>query len=222
MNRDRDHTSVLKRYFTDDQVQRLTDLTLRQLRYWEKTGVFAPSMHKMGSRPVRLYTFPDVVGLRTIAKLRRDSGISLDDVRRVSKWLAEHPAETWASLTFYVGGHRVFIKELDTEALLAMRPMGQYVFPFEMEPVVRTVAAKAYDLSERQADDIGHIYQKRSVMHNEPVIAGTRIPIVTIDAFHRAGYSTAAIIEEYPQLQEADVHAAIRESERLGLQRRSA
>jgi len=222
MNRDHDHESVLKRYFTDDQVQRLTDLTQRQLRYWEKTGVFAPSVHKIGPRPVRLYTFTDVVGLRTIAKLRRDHSVSLEDVRRVSEWLAEHPAETWASLIFYVGGRRVFIKEPDTAALLAMRPTGQYAFPFEMEPVVRTVAAKAYDLSERQADDIGHIYQKRSVMHNEPVIAGTRIPIVTIYAFHLAGYSPAAIIGEYPQLQEADVRAAIRESERLGLHVRSA
>jgi uncharacterized protein (DUF433 family) len=40
------------------------------------------------------------------------------------------------------------------------------------------------------------------------VLAGTRIPVATVQRYLDAGYDTAAIIREYPSLTPADVEAA--------------
>ncbi|WP_367120132.1 DUF433 domain-containing protein [Sphingomonas sp.] len=42
-----------------------------------------------------------------------------------------------------------------------------------------------------------------------PTIAGTRIPVVSIQRLHEDGYSTQQIIAEYPRLTRADVKAAL-------------
>lgn len=49
--------------FTEEQVERLTGVTVRQLRTWDRTKFFAPSLaYEDRSRPfARLYSFRDLV-----------------------------------------------------------------------------------------------------------------------------------------------------------------
>ena len=79
--------------FTGPQVQRLTGLSARRLAYWENTGVFRASY--IDERPYRayrrVYSFTDVVSLRTLALLRRY--VSLDELRRMGDYLAQHSDE---------------------------------------------------------------------------------------------------------------------------------
>jgi uncharacterized protein (DUF433 family) len=82
-------------------------------------------------------------------------------------------------------------------------------FPVEMRKVAAETRAAAATLLERGPEQIGHIQQNRYVVQNAPVLAGTRIPTAAIWDLHQAGYSTAAIIAEYPRLTEQDVQAAI-------------
>jgi uncharacterized protein (DUF433 family) len=154
-----------------------------------------------------VYSFRDLVGLRTLAQLR-ERGIPLQELRRVGQWLAERYEAPWATLRFYVAGRRVYFDDPCSGARV-LGPPGQTAFPFEMERIAADTRAAAAALRERQPADIGQVAQHRYVMHNAPVIAGTRIPTAAIWDFHRAGYDTAAILCEYPRLTSADVSAAI-------------
>ena len=79
-------TSVIAA-FSEASVERLTGLTSAQLRYWDKTGFFAPTYADDDRRTPysRIYSFKDVVGLRTLGLLRRQHNVSLQHLRQVAK-----------------------------------------------------------------------------------------------------------------------------------------
>ena len=58
---------------TADHVERLTGLSAGQLREWDKTGFFPPAyaFENRLSPYSRVYSFKDVVGLRTLSILRK-------------------------------------------------------------------------------------------------------------------------------------------------------
>lgn len=195
---------------TVEQASRLTGLSDRQLRYWDNTGFFNPTISDVKRRPYgRIYSFRDVVGLRTLGMLRHKYNIPLQELRKVGAWLNEHYEEPWASLRFYVAGRKVFFDDPEHEVRRSGSNPEQVVIPVEMQRVATETEAEAQKLRERDPDEIGKIVQHRYTSHNAPLIAGTRIRTEAIWNFHEAGYSVAEILREYPRLTTDDVHAAI-------------
>jgi uncharacterized protein (DUF433 family) len=197
--------------FSAQHVCQLTGLSMRQVRYWDRTGFFSPCYSdEHRRRPFsRVYSFRDVVGLRAIAVLRQQYRVPLQELRRVGAQLAERYESPWTSLRLYVAGQRVFFDDPTTGARVATNPPAQAVFPIEMQRIAHEMQAAVKRLRKRQAEDIGKVTQHRYVAHNAPVLAGTRIPTSAVWNFHQAGYDTAAIIREYPRLTPDDVRAAI-------------
>jgi len=197
--------------FTADNVCQLTGLTKRQLSYWDRTGFFPPRYaDKNRHLPFsRIYDFRDVAGLRTIALLIKKYNVPMRRLRLVGEWLAQHDETPWASLKFYVGGGKVFFDDPTTGERMATQPHGQEVFPIKMIEVAREVEQAADRLRERTPDQIGRVIQNRHVLHNAPVLAGTRIPTSAVWNFYEEGYDTDAIIRAYPRLTPADIDAAI-------------
>ncbi len=196
--------------FTTDHVARLTGLSDRQLRYWDETGFFAPAYSKERRRPYsRIYSFRDVIGLRAIAVLRNKHQVPPQELRRVGAWLQKRCDAPWSALRFYVCGRRVYFDDPAASAILAGTPVGQASFPFELEPVAADMKQRIDRMRERGTSQIGKIEQHRHVVHNAPVLAGTRIPTSAVWNFHQAGYGPEAIIQEYPRLTVYDVLAAI-------------
>ena len=196
--------------FSVERVSRLTGLSVRQLRYWDETGVYFPQFADEDRRQLysRLYSFRDVVGLRTLAQLRRI--VPLQELRKIGAWLRSHYDAPWSTLRFSLKGRKVFFADPDTGVRLAARPSGQVVLPvIELEPIAEDMRTAVRHLRERDPQQIGKIARHRYVMSNAPVLAGTRIPTATIWSFHQAGYDTDAILHEYPQLTAQDVEAAI-------------
>lgn len=56
---------------------------------------------------------------------------------------------------------------------------------------------------------LGTISRARYIAQNDPVIAGTRIPVSAIQDFASAGYSREKILREYPDLEPEDIDAAL-------------
>ena len=196
--------------FSAEQVRTLTGLSDRQLRYWDKTGFFSPTYGEANRRRPfsRVYSFRDVVGLRAIAVLR--SQLPLQQLRKVGAWLAEHYDEPWSSLRFTVAGREVYFRDPRSGQWVATRPPGQAVLrDFCLAEVAQEMTAEAARLRDREPSDVGRVVQNRFVMHNAPVLAGTRITTEAVWNFHTAGYSTDEIICQYPRLTAADVRAAI-------------
>jgi DNA-binding transcriptional MerR regulator len=203
--------------FTSEHVQRLTHLAASTLRYWEETDVFRAShVDERPHRPYRrLYTFSDLVGLRTLALLRREYKISLDELRTVGQYLAAHHQRPWSEARFGVqAGHVVFPDPI-SGSLVAGKPFGQAVIEIDVQAIARGVEADAAKLRERLPEDVGKIARRRYVQQNAWVVAGTRIPTSAIWKFHAAGYDTDAIIEAYPRLTPEDVAAALEHEQPL-------
>jgi DNA-binding transcriptional MerR regulator len=200
--------------FTAEHVSRLTGLSLRQLGYWNDIGFFQP--HAGGARHRafgRIYSFRDVVGLRAVAVLRKKHGIPLQELRRVGEQLVKLRDEPWSSIRFLVAGKTVMFKHPDTGETLSTRPFGQQVLAFELEPIANEMREAAKRLAHRDRDQVGKLARNRYVVHNETVVAGTRVPTSAVWNLHDAGYDTKAIIREYPRLRPADVVAALKHEE---------
>ena len=77
------------------------------------------------------------------------------------------------------------------------------------EPIAAEMRKAAEALRRRTNDDYGRIEQNRYIVHNSPVLSGSRVPTSAVWNLHEAKYTTPRIIAEYPRLTRKDVAAAI-------------
>lgn len=196
--------------FSAEQVKQLTELSGNQLREWDNDGFFQPSLAVENRRvPLsRIYSFEDVVGLRTLAMLRNDHHVSRQHLRRAAEKLKQHSGKPWSALTLYVLKREVHFKNPDTGKIEGA-VTGQLAVPIQLSSVAEDVRVRAEQLKRRDPMTLGHIDQKRFVMRGAPVVAGTRIPVSTIKAFADAGFAVEQIIDQYPSLTQQDVEAAL-------------
>lgn len=197
--------------FSIEQVSRLTGVSVRQLTHWDNKGFFVARYTQENRRTPfsRVYSFRDVVGLRTLAVLRNEHKVSLQELRKVKDWFAKHYDNPWAELTFYVGGGHVFFDDPESGKRMAGVSPRQQVMTFEMIKVADEIREAAMRLRDRTPDQIGRIERNRYTLHNAPRLAGTRIPTSVVWDFHEAGYGVHEIISQYPRLTPEDVQEAL-------------
>jgi uncharacterized protein (DUF433 family) len=193
--------------FTADQVARLTGLTMAQLGYWDRIGFFRPqhAAEKRASPYSRIYSFEDVVGLRTLSVLRREHHVSLPHLRKVADTLSHYTARPWSEVRLKVWNRKVQFDDPETGGTRGVVD-GQYVL-LPILDVMEDVRKAAADLRHRRAEQIGRIEKHRYVAHSSPVLAGTRVPVATIRRFLEDGFSIDHVLAEYPSLKRADVEA---------------
>jgi len=208
--------------FTADTVSRLTGLSTRQLHHWDRTGFVVPSFaDPQRRRPYsRIYSFVDIVALRTISELRQ-RGVPFPELKKVRAFFGTRTNEGWATRRFYVLGQRVFFTHED--AVLAAKPLGQRVEQdiLDLGPIVNDIEMAIRQLPTRAAEEIGRIDRDRFIMNGVPLIAGTRIPTSTVAWFAHHGYSFADIKREFPRLTSTDIQAALDHEHTLDDERRS-
>jgi DNA-binding transcriptional MerR regulator len=195
--------------FTEDQAHRLTKVSVRQLRYWATEGFFVPSLDLAGAGfgGMRLYSFRDLVCLRVVSTLRNEVGASLQHLREVKMKLAHLGDDLWAKTTLFVLNKRVVIVNPETGTQEeAVSGQGVLQIPLAVVSSDMTEAVRA--MRARPENDHGRIDIKASGKKN-PVIAGTRIPVRSIQDFAASGYTAEQIVAQYPALTVADVEAAI-------------
>jgi uncharacterized protein (DUF433 family) len=202
-------TAALHQVFSDEHVSRLTGLSRWQLRAWDRLGFFAPRF-AFEDRFVpysRIYSFKDVVGLRTIAVLMKEYHVSFQELQRVARELVKRGYDHWAELKLYVVKKQVHFRRPGTRDV-----EGVWDGQLAMQPIIDVIAdveKRVQQLHKRTDDQRGRVEQHKHVVRNAPVIAGTRIPTAAIRRFRQAGYSIRQIIEQYPTLTAKDVKAAL-------------
>lgn len=201
--------------FTEDHVIRLTGLSRSQLRAWDRVGFFKPDYaYEDRHQPYsRIYSFQDVVGLRTIAVLRKQYRISLQQLRKVADELTERGFGHWAEIKLYVVKGQVHFRRPGSQEVEGVWD-GQLALVPVIE-VIQDVEDRVRELRERKHEQRGQVEQHKFVVRNAAVIAGTRIPTAAIRRFHEAGYSVEAILRQYPTLSKEDVDAALAHEEGL-------
>ena len=196
--------------FSEEQVARLTGLSVHKLRYWDRTKFFLPTYAAENRRVAysRVYSFMDIAALRVLAVLIHQHNVPLQHLRKVSKQLGAMDNGAWSRTTLYVFNRKVIFDDPEDGRQREI-VSGQYMVGIPLETVLSDTRRDIKTLSARSDDQVGRIEKHRNVSHNAAVVAGTRIPVRSIQAFSEAGYSVDQIIEEYPTLTKADVRAAL-------------
>ena len=161
--------------FTEEQVARLTGLSVDQLRYWDRTRFFVPSYADENRRlPYsRIYSFKDIAALRVIGILRNQNSVSLQHLREVAIELRKLSDDGWTRTKPYVLKKKVVFDDPETGGLREVVG-GQYVVPSViLGTVLADTERDVSQLTVRPAEKIGKIDKNRYVSHNRPVIAGT-------------------------------------------------
>jgi uncharacterized protein (DUF433 family)/DNA-binding transcriptional MerR regulator len=190
----------------DKRAAKLAHISLRQLHYWDQTGLVVPSIKQQISQrnTVRLYSFQDLLSLLVAAQLR--NRISLQHIRRIVGYLNRRGfAEPLRELHFATHGQQVFFQYPDGSWSGDPLP-DQVIFHQVIE--LEALRAKIPAVTERDPKSVGRLVRRRGVMGSKPIFADTRIPVETVRRYLDAGCDTDAILAEYPSLTADDVEAA--------------
>ncbi len=196
--------------FSEEDVERLTRISVNQLRYWDRTHFFTPGLAADNRRlsHARIYTFRDVVCLKILNTIRNESKVPLQHLRDGREKLLHLGDDMWAKITLYILNRRVVFHNPETDQREDV-VSGQGIFQIPRRVVSGDMERAARLLRERDAATIGRITRHRGTASNRPIVAGTRIPVKSIKAFSEAGYSIDQIREQYPILTAEDIRAAI-------------
>jgi DNA-binding transcriptional MerR regulator len=202
--------------FSEEHVARLTGLSEHQLRHWDRTGFFAPSLSTVEKQENfgRVYSFRDLVSLRVLGALRKQFNVSLQHLRQVADCLKHLGDDKWTKTVLYVLNGKVVFVDPETQKPREV-VSGQYVIPIVLQAVITDTRRAIEQFRRRPNEKLGQIERHRQVAQNAAVVAGTRIPTAAIKRFRDAGYSTAQIIEQYPDLTERDIEAALAYEEKV-------
>ena len=186
----------------------LTALSARRLQYWDETDFIRPSVAaRQGRGWPRLYSFRDLVQLRVAAQLR--NRLSLQALRRLKAVLdADAP---FATIRFaLLPDDEVVYLGPEGHYEAARRP-GQIVLEFDV-PLLEILSTLEQDLERLRArTGAGRLEKRRGVLGSQPVFAGTRIRPETVSRALGAGWSDRQILDEYPDLRQADIELARRQ-----------
>lgn len=199
--------------FSEEQTERLTGVSKSQLRYWDRTGFYGPTYAEKNRRIAfsRVYSFKDIVALRVLNVLRNQCDVPLQHLRDVSKRLGHlnSDPDRWIETKLYPLNRRVVWYEKGSEVPQEVAS-GQYVVAVVLNDVVQATKEAVKNLhTSRDRSNIGSVEKSKYVVHNAPVLAGTRITVGAIKRFHEAGYSVEQILKEYPDLTAQDISVAI-------------
>lgn len=200
--------------FNIEQVRKLTGISTTRLVDWDNTGFFEPSYAYEDRRSPfsRIYSFADVVGLRTLNILR--TKVSMQHLRRAAKRLKKHSGRPWSELTLYVLNREVHFSLPGSEHIEGAIS-GQEALPIPLENIAADMRGRAEQMKERDTTTIGHVSERRSVMGGEECIAGTRIPLATVRSYGQAGLDAKEIRRRFPTLEVEDIMLALESVEQL-------
>jgi DNA-binding transcriptional MerR regulator len=126
-------------------------ITYRQLDYWARTGLVAPSIRSAaGSGSQRLYSFKDVLVLKVVKRLL-DAGVSLQNIRVAVEHLRRRGIRDLAGITLFSDGTTVYECSSAEEVVDLLRG-GQGVFGIAVSGAMREISGSIKDFPAERAD----------------------------------------------------------------------
>ena len=197
--------------YPSDVAAALSGATLRQLTYWRRPhGPSGPLLvPQYGTRPRAGYSFDDVVALRTVVFLRRET--SLQKIRRAVTWLREkEPERPLSSLTLRVVDEGDSIAWVTDEGqyLDLVRQPGQFLLEAPMDAVLSSFEGNRGPVVDLARPAQG-LKVDPGVRRGFPVAEDTRVPYDVIADLRRDGMSPAAIADVYPGVSPSAAEGAV-------------
>jgi predicted RNase H-like HicB family nuclease len=137
--------------FNTKTVAQLTELTQRQIDYWDRTHFVKPSLKEAaGYGSGRLYSFVDLVQLK-VAKMLKDKGVSLQKIRKSISYLKTHFPDIQkplAEMRFITDGDTIFVLTKDDKAILDTLARGQIVFALALGEIIESLKGGVKSISQ--------------------------------------------------------------------------
>ncbi|HVX42774.1 MAG TPA: MerR family transcriptional regulator [Mycobacteriales bacterium] len=129
----------------------LADITYRQLDYWARTGLVAPSIRTAsGSGTQRLYSFRDILVLKVVKRLL-DTGVSLQNIRTAVDALRARGVDDLAQLTLLSDGTTVY-ECTSAEEIVDLLQGGQGVFGIAVSGALRELTGSLAEFPAERID----------------------------------------------------------------------
>jgi uncharacterized protein (DUF433 family)/DNA-binding transcriptional MerR regulator len=161
--------------FPIDLTATLTGTSTSQLQRWRSSGLVVP---EIGQQPIALYSFRDLVAIRTVAFMRKD--ISLQKIRKAFRNLdvldfTEHPS----TYRFGTDGKTIGVEDEFKQVVDLVKNPGQVSF-FSMAEVFSSFTnasgAEVVDFTRPRK----HLRVNPHRMGGWPTIDGTRVTYDTV------------------------------------------
>lgn len=163
---------VMEQTWKVGALAKLTGLTIRTLRYYDKIGLFGPSAHSDSGH--RLYTASDLTSLQQILSLK-ELGLSLDEIRSLisgkNDRLAEIVALQIASLKERISAEQRLLRELVHVASLMTRKEPLTVEDFTKLLAAMRTSHERY-FAERRANWEQHLDRLGDFLMEDPPKGG--------------------------------------------------
>ncbi len=160
-------------------------VSVRQLRYWTDTNLVLPTYH---IEDESILNFDDLISLEVIRRFRNE-GTSLHRIRRLLDALRQrYPAliKPFAYQKFYTDGASVWAEEIGETGPIAVELVGRRPSQRVWTGAIRTFAADIQFEGEDEHASTWHLTPwvdiNPKVQFGAPVVAGTRVPVRTIEA----------------------------------------
>lgn len=145
---------------------RAAGITYRQLDYWARTGLVAPSIKPgTGSGTHRLYSFRDILVLKVVKRLL-DTGVSLQQIRTAVESLRERGISDLAQITLMSDGASVYECTSNDEVIDLVQG-GQGVFGIAVGRVWREVEGTLATLPAERIDGLEYEAPSAPVVDDE-------------------------------------------------------
>ena len=126
-------------------------ITYRQLDYWARTGLVAPSVRSAtGSGTQRLYSFRDILVLKVVKRLL-DTGVSLQNIRKAVDHLRNRGIKDLANVTLFSDGATVY-ECTSAEEVVDLLAGGQGVFGIAVSGALRELSGELAELPAERLD----------------------------------------------------------------------
>ena len=130
-------------------------ITYRQLDYWARTGLVAPSVRSAtGSGTQRLYSFRDILVLKVVKRLL-DTGVSLQNIRKAVDHLRQRGVKELANVTLFSDGATVY-ECTSAEEVVDLLAGGQGVFGIAVSGALRELSGELAELPAERLDGSPH------------------------------------------------------------------
>ncbi len=132
-------------------------ITYRQLDYWARTGLVAPSVRSAtGSGTQRLYSFRDILVLKVVKRLL-DTGVSLQNIRKAVDHLRNRGIKDLANVTLFSDGATVY-ECTSAEEVVDLLAGGQGVFGIAVSGALRELSGELAELPAERIDGAGTVH----------------------------------------------------------------
>lgn len=139
--------------FNTKTMIKITDLSMRQIDYWDRTHFIKPSVSEAsGYGSIRLYSFNDLVQMR-VAKTLLDKGVSLQKIRKAIIYLKKNMPEIkkpLLELRFLTDGETIFVLTKNEKKIIDTLKSGQLVFSIALGKIVEDLKGEVVAIQKER------------------------------------------------------------------------